>query len=306
MVLTRSVGPTMQSATSSNSSPTVRTNAAASKGGKHMSAAKKDFRTQRKRSIDNTNQSVPVNGGQEQSQGETDQTSPADQDFDHKLQSSIQGAMLKVLQEPGNENFLKSADTAIIVTKLADSIARQLKESMLFNYNAIHEYENKVEKIETDMKDFQRFENNKLDQLEQYQRLENIRIFGLEECDNEKTDTVVVNFVNEKLRLAEPITAFDIVISHRLGKNRVLGKPRPIIARFVRRTVRNNILASRKKLKGTKIGISVDLTQSRQQLLTYLQTEYKSRNCAWTDYSGQIWFKNPNMPDAVAIRMSPF
>ena len=100
------------------------------------------------------------------------------------------------------------------------------------------------------------------------------------------------------------INSRDISISHRVGqkrtgtferRNRTTGqmeqvpvKPRSIIVKFVRRSVRDLILAKRSALKGTRLLLVPDLTMTRRALLNDAQTKYGYKN-VWSDFHGNIW-----------------
>ncbi|KAI4458373.1 l1 transposable element-related [Holotrichia oblita] len=98
-----------------------------------------------------------------------------------------------------------------------------------------------------------------LDEQEQYSRRNNIRIYGVPEITHENTCEVFVNLCREKLKIN--ITNSDIDCCHRLaGKE---GTNKPIIVRFVRRDVKNKVFNDKRKLKGTRIVITEDLTRMR-------------------------------------------
>ena len=91
--------------------------------------------------------------------------------------------------------------------------------------------------------------DNRLDDIEQYSRRDNIVVHGLAETDGECTNDVVI-----AVAAAAGVTVAngDISTSHRVGRpgNARGGKPRPIVARFVRRDTRTGVLRNKKKLKG--------------------------------------------------------
>ena len=133
---------------------------------------------------------------------------------------------------------------------------------------------------------------SKADALEQYQRLNSVRIYGIHETgdDNEDTTLVVTRMLDSKLKLN--IKPTDIDISHRLGVASE-GKPRPIIVRFLRREDRLKALRSRKNLKGSGISIHPDLTRPRAALFKQESTKLKEKNIkVWVDFSGRI-FREP-------------
>ncbi|CAH1272871.1 Hypp4982 [Branchiostoma lanceolatum] len=73
----------------------------------------------------------------------------------------------------------------------------------------------------------------KVDNLEQYSRRNCVIISGIPESPGERsTDNSVLSVANDKLKCDPQLTINDIDRSHRLGKPRGDGKPRPIIAKF--------------------------------------------------------------------------
>ncbi|XP_068687731.1 myosin heavy chain, clone 203-like [Montipora foliosa] len=96
--------------------------------------------------------------------------------------------------------------------------------------------------------------------MEVYNRRENLRFFGIEEEAVQKdTKEVLVNFLTKELGI-EGASDMEFQRVHRLGKqNASSGKPRQIIARFLRYPDREEVTANARKLKGKNYGISADL-----------------------------------------------
>lgn len=113
-----------------------------------------------------------------------------------------------------------------------------------------------------------------LDEQEQYTRRNNIRVYGVPEAKKENTSELFVDLCREKLKIN--ITNNDLDCCHRLaGKE---GASKPIIVRFVRRDIRNKIYNEKRKLKGTKIVITEDLTRVRVQRVKNLSRYLSSKN----------------------------
>ena len=68
-----------------------------------------------------------------------------------------------------------------------------------------------------------------VNRLEQYTRKWNVRVYGINEKDNEDCKKEVVKFAENKLGLQ--ISRKDIDIAHRVGR-KLRGKNRPMIVRF--------------------------------------------------------------------------
>lgn len=117
--------------------------------------------------------------------------------------------------------------------------------------------------------------NYDINELEQYTRKSSIRIFGLEdEEDEEMKDTCekVVGFLSEKVKME--IENEDIDIAHRLGKYRTT-QSRPVIVKFMCRRKKLESIEKRTNLKGSKYVIRDDLTKENQYLVSMCQ--YDSR-----------------------------
>ena len=108
-----------------------------------------------------------------------------------------------------------------------------------------------------------------IDELEQYGRRNAVRVFGIPEIKRNKkdgpvkfenTDALVLNVFKNKLNLN--LSYHDISRSHRVGKPRD-GRPRPIIVKFVSYRRKREVFSCKKKLKGTDLTITEDLTAQR-------------------------------------------
>lgn len=123
-----------------------------------------------------------------------------------------------------------------------------------------------------------------LDSLEQYGRSNCLILHGClnvpEKASNSVFENFVINSLNSKTKLPEPIKNADIDICHVLpskkGKN-------PIIIKFVRRSVRNAIFAKKSQLKATcdsdpKLSLTESLTKRRLRLLSHSQEAFGFRN----------------------------
>ena len=103
--------------------------------------------------------------------------------------------------------------------------------------------------------------DEQLDDLEQYTRRTNIRIFGIPEptgTDPENTDAKAIDFFANQLGIT--VSSDHITRSHRTGKR---GRtPRPIIVRLVHHNMKVQLLRKRRELKAqeTNFDIREDLT----------------------------------------------
>ena len=94
--------------------------------------------------------------------------------------------------------------------------------------------------------------------MQQNDKLKNVCIYGIQEEMEEKLIDKILKLFNEKMKVG--INAADILKCVRIGKNSTKG--RPIIVKFDRQSVRNNVLRNCGKLQGTKIAIAEDFQKN--------------------------------------------
>ena len=115
-----------------------------------------------------------------------------------------------------------------------------------------------------------------------YQRRENLRFHGIpEKKDEDNTQEVLVNFMKAELGI-EDADKIEFQRVHRIGKPRSnsSGKPRQIIARFLRYSDRERVMDRATRLRGKKIGISPDfpkeIVERRKKLMPKLTAAKKA------------------------------
>ena len=118
------------------------------------------------------------------------------------------------------------------------------------------------------------------DNLEQYSRRENIRIYGIPEPNSHNNrDDGETSLLKITTALQIDLEPKDIQRVYRLGKRKysTSTKPRPIIAHFISYKKRNQFLYSKSKLKETgefnNAYITEDLTTLRSKLFNYIKNE---------------------------------
>ena len=119
-----------------------------------------------------------------------------------------------------------------------------------------------------------------LDRLQQYSRRDNIRVYGVEEKADECTNTIIVKLAHD---MGVEIEEQELSVSHRLGRK--TGKPRPIIAKFVRRDTKTKMMREKKELRGLSgyrhVFLNDDLTTLRS-LLVYELKRDETIKSVWT------------------------
>jgi hypothetical protein len=132
---------------------------------------------------------------------------------------------------------------------------------------------------------------------EQYGRRNNIRIRGIEMIEGQTCQTVVKNFLSDKLE--QVIEEDDIDIAHVLPTRSQPDTSQPsqsgtgsttppplVIVRFRRREVRDSVLRKRRLLKGTRFTIMEDLTALNSKTLSRVSKD-PAVATAWT-WNGKI------------------
>jgi hypothetical protein len=108
---------------------------------------------------------------------------------------------------------------------------------------------------------------------EQYSRRESVRLFNVAECENENTNSAVVDAC---LSMGITVTSQDICISHRVGR-RMPHRPRAIICRFVRRDIKHSVMENKHLLGRSanwhNVGVREDLTAPRNRIVQQLRQQ---------------------------------
>ena len=120
------------------------------------------------------------------------------------------------------------------------------------------------------------------DALEMYNRRDSVRIYGIPQSEDEKTNSgVTINKVMDVIKeidLENVVNKADISACHRIHrKNKENNNPDPVMLKFVSRQMKYRVVANGPKLKNntstTKKYINEDLTPLRSRLLTYIKTK---------------------------------
>lgn len=173
-----------------------------------------------------------------------------DNDRVTRLKEQEENIIQKVVERVlANKGFLN---------KLLESVNNALHE----NQKKIKTVEEKVHRIESQVRQI----DDSVELQEQYSRSNNLRFFGIPETENENTNEVIMDVCKKKLNI--PLSPEDIDICHRLSRGEgATDHHRPIMVRFVRRSLRNNVFKAKKNLKGAKIIIREDLTKRRVSIV---------------------------------------
>ena len=174
------------------------------------------------------------------------------------------------------------------ITDIVNSRCQALQAEVAVLQAVVKESDSHVERL-----------NRRCDDLEQYSRRNNIRIFGVCEEEQENPVAVALEIFNQKMGIKLKET--DIDRAHRVGKKsrgaesgaadrNSSSHKRPIIVRFTGYSVRNSVFNSKSKLKGTKITIREDLTKRRLDQYVAASTQYGFKN-VWSK-DGNIFYRH--------------
>ena len=115
---------------------------------------------------------------------------------------------------------------------------------------------------------------DKIDDLENRSRRQNIVVHGIEEDDHEnweQTEEKLISMIRDRLQIEIPPE--QIERAHRTGFKHP-AKPRPIVCKFISDKTKQRVLKNRKRLRGSKIYIDDDYSkkvrEERMQLKEYM------------------------------------
>ncbi|CAH1995383.1 unnamed protein product [Acanthoscelides obtectus] len=186
-----------------------------------------------------------------------------------------------------NEKFLQE-----IVGKVVQLAEKQFEERFNRNEEEIQTLCDRVENLEKDNRRL----IMKMDDQEQMERSQNVRIFGLKEEGAEDLGNVIVDLFQNKLKVN--IQEKDIVKYHRIPNKNSNNSTSAVLVRFTSSDSRASVLKNRKLLKNTGIRIKEDLTKSRLKLFKRC-IDLFTKNNAWI-LRGNIYVKQNNEVHRIA------
>jgi len=220
-------------------------------------------------------------------------------------------------------HILSCMDTEEYMKKISSVVVKEVTAKMQQMFEVfktqIEELTNEIKKLKSEKTEIEEL-NKKLevsnknyevqiaqltersDMLEQYTRRNNLRIFGISEGKDEDCEGKALEIINRKLELN--MTREQICRVHRTGKIKS-NKPRGIIIKFVSYKQRSLVFQNKKKLKGSGIIITEDLTKNRLSLYKTACDVYGPRNtwskdgCILVNFEGTI--KRINNPSDIKV-----
>lgn len=161
-----------------------------------------------------------------------------------------------------------------------NSLEKKLKETQV---EMLHQNEGKIKILETKISSLE----EKLDNCEQKEKENNIRIHGIPERDRENLVLEIIKTINANMNIQ--ITDADIVTCYRIGK-KIDDKPRVVLVRFNSFNIKLNIMKNKKNLKGKPINVSEDLIKIRYNKLKQCRNDH-GPYFVWTR-NGEIFYKD--------------
>ena len=180
------------------------------------------------------------------------------------------------------------------LTKMEESsekLTEEIRELRLSNENLKLELKKKDEKLAEleerlgEVREAERRTASRLNEMDQYNRRSNIRVFGVKEEKDENCEEVLRGILEKKLDMR--LSPYDFEAVHRVGGE---GRGnRAIICRFNNRKSAEYALRNKKLMRGTGIGIVEDLTQSNYRLQQRAR-DTKGLTDSWTR-NGTLYVK---------------
>lgn len=218
------------------------------------------------------------------------------------MESAIEACLSKLLSQ--DEFFDKMSSR--LASKLETTVQQAVATSLKTVLDQVTALEKVVADLQVTVSALDVSLKQRTDELEQYQRRNNLRVFGIPEADGEDTDKLLVDMFKE--RLGVDISPDRLDRSHRVGEGKKrrsedgAERHRPIIVRFTSYRDRRIVFMAKRKLKATGITIREDLTSARVDLLKKA-TEKFGRGKAWT-LDGKVMWVDDRGRRGMAVHIS--
>lgn len=170
----------------------------------------------------------------------------ADKDFIDAISKKVSDKIVDL-----EKNVHKNGEKIVSLgAKLNENVIRQGNEASRFREN-VNQQGRRILDLE-----------NKIDQIQQNEKLKNICLYGLKPENGIGTREQVVHLINSSLKVE--IKDTDITACYRIGKD--TSRLHPVIVKFECLNIRNAVISKSSNLKGTKMGITEDFTRKRLSL----------------------------------------
>lgn len=149
--------------------------------------------------------------------------------------------------------------------------------------------EQKLKKLEEEIKnqnDKVNILQQKMDDMEQQMKANNICIYGVPENSDENITSKILQIVNSHTGM---VIKNEIINCYRIGKQPIPNKSRPIIMKLRSPEVKSEIFRNVNKFRGKGIFITEDLTYKKRMLLKQAKSTLGEKE-VWSS-NGQIFTK---------------
>ena len=180
-----------------------------------------------------------------------------------------------------NETFITKLADGLMKDGVLDAIKQNVYEACALEDQKISSTVESLERRVGDLDNDNRALREELDKMEQYSRRNCLAVHCIPESETkEDCSDALLHVFNGKLNVS--VAPHCIDRSHRLGRFQPSSnKPRPVIVKFVSYVTRRQVFSAKRRLKGTNIVVTENLTKRRSDLLnrTRAQPDVKA---AWT------------------------
>lgn len=182
---------------------------------------------------------------------------------------------------------------AVLVPELAKVIAVSVSAAVTSAFKEATTELTKMLDISQKQALLNRYETDK---LEQYQRKDNLCIYGLDEESDENEEVVEAKVIELAADMGVTLVPDNISIAHRLGKPQ--GRNRPVIVRFCHRKKRSEMLRKRVELKNKqrKVYVNEDLTPMRVTMLKIVKDQPNVKSATTRDGKILTWLTGKDRP----------
>ncbi|KAG5891144.1 hypothetical protein JTB14_005479 [Gonioctena quinquepunctata] len=184
-----------------------------------------------------------------------------------------------------DQTFMES-----LIKNVTDHLNSKLDEIMSKQQVKLEECESKIVSLQRENENLQ----YQVDRHEQFHRRNCVRIFGLQEGEDENTEDMIHNLLNKTMKLKINVTA-NTEYCYRVGRpnikttaeERNQTKPRAILIRFLKFKDRQKVMENRQQLKGSGVVIREDLSKKKLDLMKSAANKYSYRN-VWS-MNGEVF-----------------
>nr|CAI5866863.1 unnamed protein product [Callosobruchus analis] len=203
--------------------------------------------------------------------------------FTERQKTELKNVCKDISKEIVKEIILEKDFIDLLVEKLAVKVCDKMNDRI----NALTTRIDDLEKKLTYAHDEQEELRSKLEDVQQYTKRNQLRVYGFSECKNETLKRKIEEFFEDKLAIID----CGITECYRI-RPASSKKLRPVLLIFKDSAHKNSVFLNKKQLKRTKVVITEELIKSRYDLYQYAREKIGPLN-VWT-MDGKIFTKYNN------------